>query len=188
MKQFIYPIIALTIIFCCGCTNDELIDIQNERTPVISRNAGNIDYNQYTLLEKRTVMPRTGEYYQGIVTYKDTAFPLHIYWDLEIENYNLYAYIDGINQAGYGALYEGNYYYDTTYRLVHVATYNSECSNTRFDFVIQCNFSKSYYNGVNFSSWTDKRHVAFHVIFYPASRNCSSEIIEEGDDYWMPLL
>lgn len=188
MKQFIYPIIALTIIFCSGCANEELIDIQNERTPVISRNAGNIDYNQYTLLEKRTVMPRTGEYYQGIVTYKDTAFPLHIYWDLEIENYNLYAYIDGINQAGHGALYEGNYYYyDTTYRLVHVATYNSECSNTRFDFIIQCNFSKSYYNGVNFSSWTDKRHVAFHVIFYPASRNCSSEIIEEGDDYWMPL-
>ena len=113
MKEFIYPIIALTIIFCCGCTNDELIDIQNERTSIISRNAGNIDYNQYTLLEKRAVMPRTGEYYQGIVTYKDTAFPLHIYWDLEIENYNLYAYIDGINQAGYGALYEGNYYSDT---------------------------------------------------------------------------
>ena len=60
MKQFIYPIIALTIIFCSGCANEELIDIQNERTPVISRNAVNIDYNQYTLLEKRTLCQEQG--------------------------------------------------------------------------------------------------------------------------------
>lgn len=189
MKQFIYSIIALTFVLCNGCTNNEFVEYQNgnvqeKDTPIFSRNAANIDYNQYSLLEKQTIMPRTGEYYHGIVTYKDTAFPLHIYWDLEIENYNLYAYIDGINQIGYGTLYEGNYYYDTTYRLDHVATYCSECSNTRFDFVIQCNFSKSYYNGINFGSWTDHRHVAFHVVFFPTSRSCSSEIIEEGEGVW----
>lgn len=189
MRQFIYSIIALTLVFCYGCTNNELVEIQNnnvqkENTPIFSRNAGTIDYSQYRLLEKQTIMPRTGEYYQGTVMYKDTAFPLHIYWDLEIEDYNLYAYIDGINQAGYGVLYEGNYYYDTTYRLVHVATYNSECNNSRFDFVILCNFSKSYYNGVNFGSWTDHRYVAFHVVFFPNSRSCSSEVIEEGEGFW----
>ena len=191
MKRFIYSIAALVAVFCWGCSNHALEDIQetssrNDDVKMLSRSVGTIDYSQYTLLENRAVMPRTGESYQGTAVYKNTAFPLYIFWDLEIENYNLYAYVSGANYANtltwVGSIWPeiGGNYYEPLYKLDHVATYNSECSNSRFDFVIKCNFSnRDYYGG-----WKDYRHVSFHVTFFPGSRDCSCEILEDGEDWW----
>ena len=88
MKRFIYFIAALVAVFCWGCSNHALEDIQetssrNDDVKMLSRSVGTIDYSQYTLLENRTVMPRTGESYQGTVTYKGTGFPVYIFWDFD---------------------------------------------------------------------------------------------------------
>ena len=74
-----------------GCVNNELPEAKEQVKALteecnVVQSRGVIDYSQYTLLEKRTVMSRTGEYFQGTVTYKDTAFPFHVYWDLDIED------------------------------------------------------------------------------------------------------
>ena len=182
--------------FCMSCTSNEFEEVQNElpkakSRSVISRSIEDFDYSQYTLIEKRTVMPRSGEYFQGTVTYMNTAFPLHIYWDLDFEDYNLYAYVAGSNYAFHQTWvgdiwdeYLGNYY-DLIYKLDHVATYRSECSDYRFDLVIKCNFSSKADKYNEF--WENDRHVAFHIIFYPATRSCSSSIIEEGEGPWRML-
>ena len=198
MKQMFYSVIALLVVCCYSCSNHELEDFQGTDIPkndvaILSRSAGKIDYSQYTLLENRTIMPRTGESYQGTVVYKDTAFPVYIYWDLEFENYNLFAYINGINLAGYlvwvGDIMDGNSggYYEKYYQLSHVSSEESGSNTSRFDFIIKCNFSEYASNGYHPGTWTNYRHVAFHVTFYPITRNCSYEIIEDGEGFWREL-
>ena len=198
MKRFIYSIAALVAVFCWGCSNHALEDIQensfrNDDVKMLSRSVGTIDYSQYTLLENRTVMPRTGESYQGTVTYKGTGFPVYIFWDFDFENYNLFAYISGYNTSGelrwtgdYWANggWQGAGYYDDIYQLAHVASYTSECSSSRFDFIIKCNFSSYRNNGASNNPWVDYRHVSFHVAFFPGSRDCSCEILEDGEGWW----
>ena len=182
-----------------SCSSNEFEEVQNsfsaqEVNPALSRSVSdvdNIDYSQYVLLEPRTVMPRSGEYYQGTVAYMGAAFPLHIFWDIEIENYNIYAYVSGVNVSGdsgwVGDISHPDLggYYGKLCKLDHVATYLSVCSDSRFDLVIKCNFSSK--PDTSFNDWGNYRHVAFHVIFYPASRSCSFDIIEEGEGVWRML-
>ena len=179
MKTFLlYFPIWLTMV--CWDSSNELENVRNEdslarESVVLSHSASDssIDYDQYTLLEKRIALPRTGEYFAGAVSYRGISFPLHIYWDLEIDGYNLYAFIDGSASSIDSAMHT----------LTHVATYNSGCTSSRFDFVIKCNYHHSNYTGF----WNEKRHVSFHVIFYPTTYSCSFEILEDGEGLWNAL-
>lgn len=194
MKKTNLILLVLFVAISWSCSSNEFQEVQNsysvqEVKTALSRNVSdvsNIDYSQYVLLNPRTVLPRSGEYYQGTVTYMNTAFPLHIFWDLEIENYNIYAYVSGVNAANH-LIWDGfnGGYCEQLYKLDHVATYLSECSNSRFDLVIKCNFSSK--SASSFNDWRNDRHVAFHVIFFPASRSCSFDIIEEGEGVWRML-
>ena len=191
---FTKVLIVLLTVFNWGCSNDDIENTEPlvypiDESIISSRSANEFDYSQYTLLENKTIMPRTGDYFQGTVTYKDTAFPVHIYWDLEIENYNIYAYISGSNYAGYFSWdpnpFPSGSYYAPVYRLDHVATYLSACSESIFDLVIQCNFS--HLDSANNCIDANNRHVSFHVIFYPSTRDCSFDIIEDGEGWWRIL-
>ena len=199
MKGINLILLVLVVAIGWSCSSDEFGEVQNSLPAkkvnlALSRSVsdvGNIDYSQYVLLEPRIVLPRSGEYYQGTVAYMGTAFPLHIFWDLEIENYNIYAYASGVNVVGdpgwVGDISHPNLgdYYGKQCKLDHVATYLSECRESRFDLVIKCNFSSK--SDTSFNDWGNHRHVAFHVIFFPASKNCSFDIIEEGEGVWRML-
>lgn len=189
MKKLMIILSVLFLTFGMSCTNNDLKEVQNDYLEakgknIISRSVSGFDYSQYILLEKRTVMPRIGESYQGAVIYENTAFPLWIFWDLEQDYYNLYAYISGYNFEDYllwdGSIRENNLgsYNQPICSLTHVNTYYSDCSSTRFDFVIKCNFSRDV------NSWNERKYVAFHVTFYPWNRYCYYDIIEEGEGYW----
>ena len=51
----------------------------------------------------------------------------------------------------------------------------------------KCNFSEYASNGYQPGTWTNYRHVAFHVTFAPGTRSCSYEIIEDGEGFWREL-
>lgn len=176
MNCLIYCVVLFFIVFnnwgCSNCEFEDRLDSVEDinESFVLSRSVNTIDYNKYVLLEKRIVMPRTGEFYYGEIVYEQNSFPLVIYWDSEIEDLNLYAYIDGSNSNGYG----------TTYSLVHVATYNSESNNSRMDLVIKCN----YFIDRGVGAVLEKRHVSSHITFIPNTKALGYSILEEGGDLW----
>jgi hypothetical protein len=124
----------------------------------------------------------------------NTGFPLYIFWDFDFEDYNLFAYINGVNPSGQlswiGDYWDGGWvgagYYEALYQLSHVSSYQSASTRSRFDFVIKCDFSR-YANNDDYNPWTDFRHVAFHVVFYPETRQYSCDVIEEGDRPWAAI-
>lgn len=172
-------LVFLFVVFCnWGCTNhefEEQIDSTNDinESLVASRSTGAIDYSKYVLLEEKTVMPRTGEFFTGYITYELYSYPILIYWDTDIEGLNLYGYIEGSNTDGFY----------TTYNLIHVSTYNSSSSKTRIDLIIKCNYAIDR----KYSSVPEKRHVSFHVTFYPDTKALEYRILEEGEGFWLIL-
>ena len=178
MKNSLISYFVLFFIVSCnwGCSNhefEEQIDSAKDvnESLVASRSMGEIDYSKYVLLEEKTVMPRTGETFTGNIIYEQYSYPIQMYWDSDIEDLNLYGYIGGSNSDGYG----------TTYSLIHISTYNSSSSKTRIDLIIKCNYAidRAY------STIPEKRHVSFHVTFYPDTKSLQYRILEEGEDFWL---
>lgn len=179
-SEFITITIMLLFSALCWSCSNELEEIQNyelsiNEMNVCSRSAGSIDYSQYTLLENRIVMPRTGQVYTGSITYNGADFPISIYWNPNVEYYNLYAIINGTVENPFTP---GNV---KRYTLQHVATYDSESTIQAFWFVIKCNFIIEYYYND-----TENRHVSFRIIFNPNTQVMTYDIIEEGTGLWGP--
>lgn len=165
-------IMILFSAFCWSCSN-ELEEIQNSEPSinemnVSSRSSSSIDYSQYMLLEKRTIMPKIGEFYNGTINYRGLSFGVNLYWDFEIEDYNMYGYIYGscIDLAG-----------DTHY-MYHVATYKSASNNYQLCYIIKCNYI------IDDSGFEHKNHVSFYVTYTPSSQTLTYNVIEEGEGLW----
>lgn len=131
MKTLVLSIISLFTVSLWSFANEDGIKAQvpnhaNNESIIYSSNTNVNDYSKREFSPEGIIMPRMGEYYEGAISYNNVSFPLYIYWDLEIEGYNLYAYIQGSSTSIDG-------YHHT---MSHIATRNSECSNSRFDFII----------------------------------------------------
>ena len=175
MKTLVLSIISLFTVSLWSFANEDGIKARvpnhaNNESIIYSSNTNVNDYSKREFSPEGIIMPRMGEYYEGAISYNNVSFPLYIYCDLEIEGYNLYAYIQGSSTSIDG-------YHHT---MSHIATRNSECSNSRFDFIITCNYTYSNYTGF----WKEYRHISFHVTFYPATRSCTFEILEDEEGRW----
>ena len=135
-----------------------------------------VDNGQSVSNPEGVVMPRMGQSYYGSITYHGQEFPISIFWDPDIEYYNLYAYIGGVVNP----FIPGNVY---RYTLQHVATYDSESTIQRFWFVIKCNFIIEY-GPEPFLGNSDEMHVSFLVTFDPQTYNMTCDVIEEGYGVW----
>ena len=173
MKQVLYSVIALMVVCCYSCSNHELEDFQGTDIPkndveMLSRSAGEIDYSQYTLLENRTIMPRTGETYSGTISYRDLSFNVVLFWDFEFEYYNMFGYIYGsvLDLAG-----------DTHY-MQHVATYSSNSTDEQLCYIIKCNYI------IDDSGFERYNHVSFYVAYTPRRQELVYNVIEEGEGLW----
>ena len=175
MKTVVLSIISLFTVSLWSFANENVIKAQapcyaNNESIIYSSNTNVNDYSKREFSPEDIIMPRMGEYYEGTISYNNVSFPLYIYWDLEIEGYNLYAYINGncFSIDGF------------EHTMTHIVTHYSECSSSRFDFVIICNYTYSNYTGF----WEEYRHITFHVTFYPTTRSCTFDILEDEEGRW----
>lgn len=177
MKNYFSTITIMLLSALCWSCSNELEEIQNSEPSlnemnVASRSAGSIDYSQYTLLENRTIMPRTGQTYTGTINYKGLNFDVNLYWDFEVEDYNMYGAISGscVDLGG------------DTHHMYHVATYKSASNNHQLCYIIKCNYI------IEDSIFTHKNHVSFYVAYTPSSQTLTYNVIEEGEGLWGPEL
>ena len=175
MKTLVLSIISLFTVSLWSFANEDGIKAQvpnhaNNESIIYSSNTNVNDYSKREFSPEGIIMPRMGEYFQGTVNYRGVNFPLHIFYDLEMEGYNLYAYIQGSDSTIDG--------YNHT--MIHAISHYGERNSNRIDFIIICNYTCSTYTG----SWYEHRKISFHVTFYPTTRSCTFDILEDEEGRW----
>lgn len=154
MKSCFLFIVLFVSVFSYGFTNP------------VSANSANKELEKHTLAN--SVMPRMGETYYGTITYKGLPFEIALYWDFDVEDYNMYGGIGGsvLDIAG------------DRHELVHVITNKAASNNYELCYIIKCNYI-IYDSGTTF-----KNHVAFYVSYIPSSQTLSYHVLEEGTGLW----
>ncbi len=172
MKALKYFLSMVLVIAGTGCSNTEEVEILLEETPiesVVKSRSTEIDNPFSELLEAKTIMPRVAESYQGYIMFENYSYPVSIYWDFEVDNYNLFAIIQGWSEPNF----------DKRFYLSHFSTKNSASNTYGLDFVIKCTHSE-----VVLGELTNTRYVTFHLTYYPSSQNCVCEVLEIRDTHW----